>query len=123
MLLKLNNYDELYSTFKWSIPEFYNIASDTVDKQSYSNRLALLNFLDSGELEKWSFLDIRKSANKLANAFDHLNLKYNARVGIILGQCPETAISHMACFKSGRISIPLFSLFGIDGLYYRLKNS
>ena len=75
MLLKLNNYDELYSTFKWSIPEFYNIASDTVDKQSYSNRVALLNFLDSGELEKWSFLDIRRSANKLANAFDYLNLE------------------------------------------------
>ena len=123
MLLKLNNYDELYSTFKWYIPEFYNIASDTVDKQSYSNRVALLNFLDSGQLEKWSFLDIRRSANKLANAFDHLNLEYNARVGIILGQCPETAISHMACFKSGRISIPLFNLFGIDALYYRLKNS
>ena len=123
MLLKLNNYDELYSTFKWSIPEFYNIASDTVDNQSYSNRLALLNFSDNGELEKWSFLDIRRSANKLANAFDHLNLEQNARVGIILGQCPETAISHMACFKSGRVSIPLFNLFGIDGLYYRLKNS
>ena len=29
----------------------------------------------------------------------------------------------MACFKSGKISIPLFNLFGVDALYYRLKNS
>ena len=29
----------------------------------------------------------------------------------------------MACFKTGRISIPLFSLFGVDALYYRLMNS
>ncbi len=123
MLLRLNNYDDLYSRFKWNIPELYNIASDTVDKEFYSNRTALINFLDNGKVEKWSFLDIRRSANKLANAFDHLNLEYNARVGIILGQCPETAISHMACFKSGKISIPLFNLFGVDALYYRLKNS
>ena len=123
MLLKLNNYDDLYSTFRWNIPEFYNIASDTVDKEAFSNRTALLNVLDDGKIEKWSFLDIRRSANKLANVFDHLHLQHNARVGIILGQCPETAISHMACFKSGKISIPLFSLFGVDALYYRLKNS
>ena len=29
----------------------------------------------------------------------------------------------MACFKSGKISIPLFNLFGIDALHYRLLNS
>ena len=123
MLLKLNNYDDLYSTFKWNIPEYYNIASDTVDKVLYKNRTALFNILNNGKIEKWSFLDIKRSANKLANAFDYLNLEHNARVGIILGQCPETAISHMACFKSGKISIPLFNLFGKDALFYRLKNS
>ena len=50
---------------------------------------------------------------------DALNVPNNARVGIILGQCPETAIAHMACFKSGKISIPLFNLFGTDALFYR----
>ena len=68
------------------------------------------------------FFDIKKSSNKLANVFDHFNLEANARVGIILGQCPETAIAHMACFKSGKISIPLFNLFG-QALHYRLLNS
>ena len=29
----------------------------------------------------------------------------------------------MACFKSGKISIPLFNLFGMDALHYRLFNS
>ena len=123
MLQKLNNFDELSLTFKWNIPEFYNIASDTVDQHIYQNRIALINFLQNGKIEKWSFFDIKKSANKLANVFDHFNLEANARVGIILGQCPETAISHMACFKSGKISIPLFNLFGTDALHYRLLNS
>ena len=123
MLQKLNNFDELCSTFKWNIPEFYNIAFDTVDQDIYQNRIALINFLQDSKIEKWSFFDIKKSSNKLANVFDHFNLEANARVGIILGQCPETAIAHMACFKSGKISIPLFNLFGMDALHYRLFNS
>ena len=123
MLQKLNNFDELCLTFKWNIPEFYNIASDTVDQDIYQNRIALINFLQDSKIEKWSFFDIKKSSNKLANVFNHFNLEANARVGIILGQCPETAIAHMACFKSGKISIPLFNLFGTEALHYRLLNS
>ena len=123
MLKKLNNFEELCLTFKWNIPEFYNIASDTVDQYNYQNRIALINFLQDGKIEEWSFADIKRSANKLANVFDHFHLEANARVGIILGQCPETAVAHMACFKSGKISIPLFKLFGTDALLYRLLNS
>ena len=123
MLQKLNNFEELYLNFKWNIPEFYNIASDTVDRVIYQNRTALINFLKDGKIEKWSFLDIKRYSNKLANVFNHFNIDTNARVGIILGQCPETAIAHMACFKSGKISIPLFNLFGTDALHYRLLNS
>jgi acetyl-CoA synthetase len=123
MLQKLNNFEELCLSFKWNIPEFYNIASDTVDQDIYQNRIALINFLQDGKIEKWSFVDIKRYANKLANVFDHFHLEANARVGIILGQCPETAIAHMACFKSGKISIPLFNLFGTDALHYRLLNS
>jgi acetyl-CoA synthetase len=123
MLLRSINYDDLYSNFRWDIPQFYNIASDTIDRDEYSHRTALINFLNDGNLENWSFLDIRRSANKLANAFDGLNVPCDARVGIVLGQCPETAIAHMACFKSRKISIPLFNLFGTDALFYRLQNS
>ena len=123
MLPRFENYNDLYEKFKWNIPYYYNIASDTVDKDKYQNRTALINILDSGKIEKWTFSDFKISANKLANVFDYFKLKANARVGIILGQCPEAAISHMACFKSGRISIPLFSLFGTEALYYRLMNS
>jgi hypothetical protein len=46
-------------TFRWNIPQFYNIASDTIDRVEYSHRTALINFLNEGNLETWSFLDIR----------------------------------------------------------------
>ncbi len=123
MLPKSLNYDHLYNTFNLNIPLKFNIASATVDKFSNTDRIALKNIKSNGELENLSFRFIQKKSNQLANALDNLNLNKNDRVGIILGQCPETLISHISCFKSGKISIPLFNLFGIDALKFRLIDS
>ena len=123
MLPKSLNYDHLYNKFNLKIPPKFNIASATIDKFANTNRIALKNLKYNGEFENLSFRFIQKKSNQLANALDNLNLNKNDRVGIILGQCPETLISHISCFKSGKISIPLFNLFGIDALKFRLIDS
>ena len=41
----------------------------------------------------------------------------------MLPQSPETIISHIAGYYSEAIILPLFSLFGLDALSYRLKDS
>ena len=123
MLKRFDNYDELYNSFKWFIPEHYNIASDTIEKFANTERIALKHVLDDGNHEEFSFKYLNQKSNQLANVLDSVSLKDDDRVGIILGQCPETILSHMACFKSGKISIPLFSLFGDDALLFRLKDS
>lgn len=123
MLPKSLNYDHLYNLFNLNIPIKFNIASATIDKFAKTNRIALKNLKYNGEFENLPFRFIQKKSNQLANALDNLNLNKNDRVGIILGQCPETLISHISCFKSGKISIPLFNLFGIDALKFRLIDS
>ena len=123
MLKRFDNYDELYNSFKWFIPEHYNIASDTIEKFANTERIALKHVLDDGNHKEFSFKYLNQKSNQLANVLDSVSLKDDDRVGIILGQCPETILSHMACFKSGKISIPLFSLFGDDALLFRLKDS
>ncbi len=45
------------------------------------------------------------------------------RVGILLPQSPETAIAHVAAYKSALVAIPLFVLFGEEALDYRLGDS
>ncbi len=123
MLNRFNNYNELYNSFKWKIPKYYNIASDTIDKFSNTQRIALKHILEDGTCNDYAFKYFFEKSNRFANVLDNICNVQNDRVGIILGQCPETIISHMACFKSGKISIPLFSLFGDDALLFRLKNS
>jgi acetyl-CoA synthetase len=45
------------------------------------------------------------------------------RVAVLLPQMPETAIAHVAIYKIGAIAVPLFSLFGVEALEYRLADS
>ena len=45
------------------------------------------------------------------------------RVAVFLSQSLELPIAHLAAFRSGMISIPLFALFGEDALEFRLSNS
>ena len=42
---------------------------------------------------------------------------------MLLPQTPETAIAHVAAFKAGLVSVPLFTLFGEDALEFRLRDS
>jgi len=124
MLEPGETYDEVYRSFRWRIPEFYNIGVDICDKWAHQRyRLALIYEDAKGQVEKFTFWDLKKLSNKLANALRAFGIDRGDRVGILLPQCPETAISHIAVYKIGAIAIPLFTLFGTDALEYRLANS
>jgi len=124
MLKSGRTYDEVYDSFQWEVPEFYNIGVDICDKwagQRY--RLALIYQDENGQVARYTFWDLKRLSNRLANGFKAAGIRPGDRVGILLPQCPETAISHIAAYKIGAIAIPLFTLFGTDALEYRLSNS
>jgi acetyl-CoA synthetase len=124
MLKHGKNYDDVYNTFKWQIPEFYNIGVDICDKWAdQGKRLALIYEDENGRVDKYTFRELKNLSNKLANALQAAKIGIGDRLGILLPQCPETAISHIAAYKIGAVAIPLFTLFGTDALEYRLSNS
>ncbi len=45
------------------------------------------------------------------------------RVGVLLSQSPWCAAVHLACWKIGRISVPLFQLFKAEALASRIEDS
>ena len=54
MLNRFDNYDEVYNSFNWSIPGFYNIASDTIDKYSHTKRIALTHISNNGNCDLYT---------------------------------------------------------------------
>ncbi|MEA2109667.1 MAG: AMP-binding protein [Pseudomonadota bacterium] len=124
MLNPGKNYKEVYDSFHWEVPEFYNIGVDICDKWARDpDRLALIYENETGKVENYTFKIIKEYSDKLANTFTALGLEIDDRVAILLPQRPETAISHIAAYKIGAIAIPIFTLFGTDALSYRLQNS
>lgn len=124
MLKPGDSYEKVYSSFRWNIPEYYNIGVDICDKHAHQRyRLALVYENEKGQVEKYTFWELKRFSNQFANALKASGLNAGDRVGILLPQCPETAIAHIATYKIGGIAIPLFTLFGTDALEYRLNNS
>jgi acetyl-CoA synthetase len=124
MLRHGKTYDEVYNSFRWKVPKYFNIGVDICDKWADERyRMALIYEDEEGKVEKYTFWDLQRLSNRLANALKAQGIKRGDRVGILLPQCPEAALSHIAVYKIGAIAIPLFTLFGPDALDYRLGNS
>ena len=61
--------------------------------------------------------------NRFANALAEDGFQRGDRLAVFMPQSLETAIGHIAAFKSGLISVPLFALFGEEALTFRLADS
>ena len=60
MLNPGQTYDDVYNSFKWQIPEYYNIGVDICDKWADgSGRLALIYEDEGGRIENVSFDDLK----------------------------------------------------------------
>ena len=124
MLQQAESYEAVYRGFRWTIPEYFNIGVDICDKWCADPaRLALIHEKRDGSSSHYTFADIRRLSNQAANLFVRRGLRPGDRVGILLPQEPETAIAHVAAYKAGAIVVPLFTLFGLDALRFRLQDA
>jgi acetyl-CoA synthetase len=129
VIKKSSSFEKLYADFEWHIPEFYNIGVDVCDRWAEQDpeKLAIIDVGYDHTHKEYSYKDIQLFSNQLANALATRGIattdQYPDRVAILLPQCVETAVSHIAVFKLGGISIPLFTLFGQEALMHRLRDS
>ncbi len=122
--MSVDRYDELYRSFRWNVPERYNIARACCGQWAAdANRTALYWEDESGATATHSFRDIQLAANRLSNGLTALGVKRGDRVAIVLPQRPETAVAYMAVFQMGAIALPLSHLFGPDALEYRINHA
>ncbi|KFE34571.1 AMP-binding protein [Thioclava atlantica] len=132
MLSRGKDYAATRAAFRWDIPEHYNIGVGTCDKwaEADPDRIALIEVEEDGygPLRETSFAELHAASNRFANVLAAKGLGGNGRdagdrVAILLPQRRETAIAHIAAFKAGCVSLPLFTLFGPEALLHRLRDS
>jgi len=132
MLSRKESYAATVAAFHWDIPEYFNIGWDVCDRwaESDPDRVALIEVAEDGygAVRETNFAELRGLSNRFANVLRGLGLggdgvEAGDRVAILLPQRRETVVAHVAAFKAGCISLPLFTLFGPEALLHRLRDS
>src|SRR6185437_12162234 len=123
MPLSGTSYEAICKGFRWQIPRRFNIAEATCDRHVGLNRTALVVEDSNGGSVELTFEHLQQQSRRLANALSAHGVARGDRIGILLPQCAETAIAHLAAYRLGAIALPLFTLFGPEAIEYRLNDS
>lgn len=123
MALAGRSYGEVCETFSWSIPATFNIAEAICDRHVGAGRTALVYETAEGHSTEFTFEHLQERSRRLANALAAHGIARGDRIGILLPQCPEALIVHLAAYRLGAVALPLFTLFGPDAIEYRLNDS
>ena len=119
MLRAATSYPELRDRFRWDLPARLNMAEQALSQPDAA--LAIVDLSDGARREV-SFGELRGMVDRLA-AHLALRVARGDRVGVLLGQDPWCAAAHLAIWKIGAISVPLFKLFKHHALASRVGDS
>lgn len=122
-----DQYQALYQTFRWLVPTQFNIADACCHRWAASapeaRRIAIYYEDEAGNREVWTYARLAEAANQLANGLVKMGVEPGDRIGVVLGQRPETVVAHMAIYSVGAVVLPLSSLFGPEALESRLRDA
>ncbi|MEM7731837.1 MAG: AMP-binding protein [Pseudomonadota bacterium] len=123
MLTPATSYEALCDGFDWALPARLNMAVQVCDSwaEEAPDRVALVD-LSAGR-EEVSYARLRAMADALAHGLTARGVGRGDRVGVLRSQDAWCAASHIAIWKIGAISIPLFKLFKQDALTGRVRDA
>lgn len=104
---------------RWDIPARLNMAQQCLDRPV--DALAVID-LTVGARRDVSFGALAQMTDGLARALTK-RVQAGDRVGVLLSQSPWCLASHLAIWKIGAISVPLFKLFKYDALASRVGDA
>lgn len=108
---------------KWYLGGKFNIVHNCLDryiKTGRKNKVAYIYESEPGEVERWTYFDLYKEVNKLANAMKKMGIKKGDRVMIFLPMIPQLPVAMLACAKIGAIHSVVFSGFSATSLRDRI---
>jgi acetyl-CoA synthetase len=111
--------------FRWNLPARYNMGVDVADRWAAAdpNRAAVVEVHPDGTTETLTYGALRERSNRLASVLHARGIGPGDRVAILLKQGVTVPVAHCAAYKLGAVALPLASVFGQDGLLYRLQDS
>ncbi len=115
-----DSYEDFKANYTVTVPQGFNFAYDVVDAwaESEPDKNALLYCDDAGTRRMYTFTELKKESNRIANYLLSLGIQKGDRVMLILKQRPEVWMCFLALHKIGAVCIPAtFQLMEKDIVY------
>ncbi|AUC55085.1 AMP-dependent synthetase [Sagittula sp. P11] len=124
MLERADTYEALRAGFRWEIPDRLNLAEQVCDgwANREPERLAILD-LSEERAERVSYARLHALSLRVEDVLRRRGVAEGDRVGVLLSQSALCAAAHVAVWRMGAITVPLFKLFREDALRSRLEDS
>ena len=117
-------YEEVRESFELDIPETVNMAEVVFDQWADDEgRVALYWESDDGRSETYTFAELSRLTKQCANAFSERGVERGDIVSVFLPNTPSHVVATFAAHRLGAVCMPLYHLFGPDGLSYRLSEA
>lgn len=103
----------------WDVPDDVNMARQCLEHDP--NQVAVID-LTQGERWDVTYSDLNLMVDGIARTL-MARVQRGDRVGVLLSQSPWCVAAHIACWKIGVISVPLFKLFQHEALKTRVQDA
>ncbi len=125
MIDPFQDYDRAYANFRWDVPRHMNMARQVCDIwcERDPSKTTIIDATDLGNIKHFTYGDLSRAADTLAHHLKRLGVVQGDRIGVLRSQDLWTAAAHIAIWKLGAISIPLFKLFGPEALSSRILDA
>ncbi|WP_417721931.1 AMP-binding protein [Salipiger sp.] len=120
-ILQGQDHARMREAFDRALPARLNMARQVCDEWAARDpeRVAILEH--GGDAVSYGALALL--SRRVQAALEARRVTRGDRVGVLLSQSPLCAAAHVACWRMGAISVPLFKLFREDALRTRLDDS
>jgi acetyl-CoA synthetase len=128
-LTELTTYDDVMRSFSWDRlwalfdgdRERMNLAHECLDRHQDQGTAISVKFAD-GHREHYEYATLSELSSRFANWLTTLGMGHGDRVALVLDPGKAFYVSLFGTIKRGAIAVPLFPLFGPEGLALRLHD-
>jgi acetyl-CoA synthetase len=123
---KVLEWDFKEPSVKWFLGARLNAAYNCVDRHLLTwrrNKAAIIWEGDDGRVLTYTYQQLHREVNRMANLLKKKGIKKGDRVTIYLSMIPELAVSLLACAKIGAIHSVVFGGFSPSALRDRIIDS
>ncbi|HXX54739.1 MAG TPA: AMP-binding protein [Methanoregula sp.] len=122
-LHNMPDYEEMYRNFHIDVPEYYNFGFDVIDAwaEKDRNKLAMVWVNQQGEEKKFTFWDLMRLSNQIANMLIKYGINKGDKVMIMLPRVPEWWTATIALIKRGAVYCPAPTMLTAKDLKYRIN--